>query len=246
MSRGRGRGKKHKNRKVKIEIIKFLANDNRSVADLYDHLKQEFTLKDTRGIRKHLSDLRSMKFIDGSKLLDDINTFRNIVLYLQKYQDSYDWNISEFTHNTKYGLSHINDDLVKWIMGNGIVKKWYKTFRSKQPEKRDLNRTYDFILGIPRDQLLLATRISSRVLLFLLNIDKIEFIEKKSHAYYSFRDQIFELLLQDALDHTSKLIKRYLENINIEKMTLQIEGLKLDLTYSIFPNPKLEIKNANS
>lgn len=245
------KGQKYKKNEVKLEILYFLANEKRTGADIRARLAEVFGISEPRGIRKHLSELYKWKFLDREDKLgdttiwwlkDDFNTFRKIILFINENGEKVDYDVSDFTHNTQYGKSHINEDLIKWIISSGLVKKWYKTFGNKSPKKRDFDKTYNFIFGIPKAQLLSAIRISPQVLLFVLEPKQIDFITNK--AYYEFRHQIFGLLLKDAIiDHSDKIYS-ILYDIDLKLVSHRNyrNGLKLNCTYEFFPENQSKIK----
>lgn len=245
------KGQKYRTNEVKLEILYFLANGKFTGADIRGRLAEVFRINEPRGIRKHLSELYKWKFVDREDKLgnttiwwlkDDFDTFRKIILFIKENGEKLDYDVSDFTHNTKYSKSHLNEDLIKWIISSGIVTKWYKTFGDRPPKKRDFDNTYNLIFGISKKQLLSAIRISPQILLFLLEPKKLRFI--KNNAYNEFRHQIFGLLLKDAIIDRSDKIYTILYDIDMKSVSYRNypNGLKLSCTYEFFPEDPSKIR----
>ena len=247
------RGQKYKNNEVKLGILDFLANGKFTGADIRGRLAEVFGISEVRGIRKHLSDLYKKGFLDkidrlGSTtewwLKEDFDTFRKIVLFIKENEKNITWKTSDFTHDTKYGRSHLNEDLINWIISSGLIQKWYKTFGLPRPKGQDLTRDFESIIGMSKRKLLLAVNISPQILLFLLEPTKIKFL--KDDKYNEFQNQIFTLLLKDALIDQSDKIKSILYNVSMKsvhsKRGKYQNGLKLSCNYEFFPELSSEIR----
>ncbi|MHB8546475.1 MAG: hypothetical protein ACYDAJ_06885 [Nitrosotalea sp.] len=255
----RGVGEKAGNYVVKCEILRFCADDEKhSGSEVRDYLKENFRIKTRKSIDKHLDWLNTNGFIEqhwdgrGTNaywyIKKDYLTFKKIIFLLEEYQENLSWNIRDFIVNTKYGSDHVNDDLIDWLLKSGMAKRWYKEWNISQPSKKDLLKSEGYVFGMEREKLLLAMKMSSKVLIHILKIGQTDYLGKKKY-HYSLEDQIFETLLRDALNEN--LSNNRILNFKQAMKILLANGkpvLELDSTYWISTEPVFGSgkRNANS
>lgn len=227
-------GDKLRTNEVKAEILKYLADDEHSGSDLRKYLNEKFGITEARGVRKHLSLLRQNGYLDGLKLEDDYNSYRNIVLFLEENKNNLDWETSEFTHGTKYGIKHINEEMIgRWL--EEAFKKFYMEENIKLQRYTAKGARNIIAGGMSKEELLTAARISPSVLLYFLHTEKITFHPKGVQSWREQRGYIFKLLMSDALDERD-LVESVIEIRNIEPSEYKKEnGLKLELSIEIYP-----------
>lgn len=244
----RGRGNKLKTNQVKIEILKYLADDHEEL-DLIGHLTKQFGISEKRGMRRHLFELRNdLKFLDEFKIKNDFETFRNIILFLDENKENFSWSIRDFIVNTRYGLEHVSDDLIDWLLKSGMAKRWYKEWNIPQPSKKDLLKSEGFVFGMEREKLLLAMKISPKVLVIVLKIGQTNYLGKRKY-HHSLEDQIFEILLNETINEnaTNDRITQFKQTMKIVlangKPVLELGSTYWISTEPIFGNGK---RDANS
>lgn len=248
---GRGVGKKLRTNEVKIEILKYLADDH-SDFDLRSHLTAKFGIQEKRGIRLHLSDLRHVKkFLNELKIKNDFGTYKKIITFLQDNQKNIDWDISEFTHKTKYGLEHITNELIDW-WAIQAYNKYCETWNIVKGSIKPDNALNIVLGGTTRDQLLRMLTMSPSVFWYIFNVGELRFKSEDGKYPIETRNKILEYFMRDILSENSDLLNPILYNAHIglvsKKMKEYRNGLRVELAYEVFPKIKLkkEMKNANS
>lgn len=243
MVKRKSRGQKNRNNYTKIIILKYLADKDAEGSVRY-YLKKHHNINESRGVRKHQSDLqRKFGFLDETgKLKEDFETYRKILDYLTENKNCFDWNISDFTHNTKYGLEHLNNNLIDWWADKMYCKYCdeYKITKIKITTKQKLLLV---VTGINSEQLLHAVRMSPRLFTYMIHID-----DDKFHSSNSVRDSIIHSVLYDISTHSSFidpiLFNAYVDLPKYTKMKKYHNGLELELKYQIFPKQAVKVANS--
>jgi len=244
------RGDKSRNSKIKCEILKYLANGNHSASELRRYLNKEFSLSVTSGIDKqHVRKLQEWRFLDHYSLVDDYQTFREIIFFIEKNNNIISWDISEFSHNTEYGKRHINYEVIdRWLEES--FNKFYDEKGKFRQKYTNLGARRLIAGGLPRDQLLLAAQISPNVLLYFLHTENITFQPNSNNILKDQHQKLIELMVKDIMSERKRvdgdLFNRKLEIINDKES--KRKGFRIDFSFEIYPRiqNKEEQKDANS
>jgi hypothetical protein len=239
----KSQGQKNRDHFTKIAIIKYLA-DKDAEGSVRQYLKNNYNIREARGVRKHIFDLRyKLGFLDVDiKLKKDFETYRKILDYLTNHKNSFYWDISDFTHKTKYGIEHLNDKLIDW-WADKMYDKFCNEYNTPKSKINTEKKLEFLVTGINLEQLLRMVKMSPHLFTYMMHVDDIKF-----HSSNMVRDDMIRSALYDIATQ-NPLVDSVLFNSHVglpkhTRMKKYHGGIELELKYQIFPKMENEIANS--